>query len=158
MSHSTPATTAMRRAGKPFELLEYEYDASAASIGLAAAAALGLPAAQVFKTLMVTSGDEALIAVVPSDHELDLKALAHAAGKKSVKMMPVPDAERLSGYKVGGISPLGQKKRLRTVFDQSALAHPFIIVNGGQRGLQIKAAPADLIAATAATVAAIATA
>ncbi|MFD2232737.1 Cys-tRNA(Pro) deacylase [Phaeospirillum tilakii] len=157
MSRATPATAAMQRAGKPFELLSYEYDPDAASIGLAAAAALGLPAAQVFKTLMVTAGDEALIAVVPSDHELDLKALAHAAGKKAIRMMPVPEAERLSGYKVGGISPLGQKKRLRTLFDQSALDHLFIVVNGGQRGLQIKAAPADLIAATQATVAVIAT-
>lgn len=157
MSRSTPATTALHRAGKPFELLEYEYESGAASIGLAAAAALGLPAAQVFKTLMVTAGDEALIAVVPSDHELDLKALAHAAGKKAVRMMPGAEAERLSGYKIGGISPLGQKKRLRTLFDQSALDYPFIVVNGGQRGLQIKAAPSDLIEATAALVAAIAT-
>jgi Cys-tRNA(Pro)/Cys-tRNA(Cys) deacylase len=157
MSKRTPATTAMDRAKKPYELLEYEYDPNAASIGLQAAEAMGLPASQVFKTLMVTAGDEALIGVVPSDRELNLKALAHAAGKKSVSMMKVPDAERLSGYKVGGISPLGQKKRIRTFIDASALEFPFIVVNGGQRGLQIKAKPQDLIEATGAATAAIAT-
>jgi Cys-tRNA(Pro)/Cys-tRNA(Cys) deacylase len=157
MAKKTPATAAMDKAKKPYEVLEYEYDPDAASIGLQAAEAMGLPPHQVFKTLMTTTGDEPLIAVVPSDRELNLKALAHAAGKKSVAMMKVPDAERLSGFKVGGISPLGQKKRIRTFFDESALALPFIVVNGGQRGLQIKAKPQDLIEATAATTAAIAT-
>lgn len=157
MSRKTPATTAMDRAKKTYELLEYQYDPDASSIGLHAAQSMGLPPSQVFKTLMTTAGDEALIAVVPSDHELNLKALAHAAGKKSVAMMKIPDAERLSGYKVGGVSPLGQKKRLRTFFDASALTLPFIVVNGGQRGLQIKATAADLIEATGAMVADIAT-
>lgn len=157
MSRKTPATTAMDRAKKPYELLEYQYDPDAPSIGLHAAQSMGLPPSQVFKTLMTTAGDEALIAVVPSDHELNLKALAHAAGKKSVAMMKIPDAERLSGYKVGGVSPLGQKKRLRTFFDASALTLPFIVVNGGQRGLQIKATAVDLIEATGAMVADIAT-
>ncbi|NFV81985.1 Cys-tRNA(Pro) deacylase [Magnetospirillum aberrantis] len=157
MSRKTPATTAMDRAKKPYELLEYQYDPDASSIGLHAAQSMGLPPSLVFKTLMTTAGDEALIAVVPSDHELNLKALAHAAGKKSVAMMKIPDAERLSGYKVGGVSPLGQKKRLRTFFDASALTLPFIVVNGGQRGLQIKATAADLIEATGAMVADIAT-
>lgn len=157
MSRKTPATTAMDRAKKPYELLEYQYDPDAPSIGLHAAQSMGLPPSQVFKTLMITAGDEALIAVVPSDHELNLKALAHAAGKKSVAMMKIPDAERLSGYKVGGVSPLGQKKRLRTFFDASALTLPFIVVNGGQRGLQIKATAVDLIEATEAMVADIAT-
>ncbi|MBC7951066.1 MAG: Cys-tRNA(Pro) deacylase [Rhodospirillaceae bacterium] len=157
MSKRTPATTAMEKAGKPFELLEYVYDPDAASIGLHAAQSMGLPPSQVFKTLMVTAGDEPLIAVVPSDRELNLKALAVAAGKKSVQMMKVPDAERLSGYKVGGISPLGQKKRIRTFFDDSALALDFIVVNGGQRGLQIKAAAADLMEATGGAAAGIAT-
>lgn len=157
MSKRTPATGAMDKAKKPYELLEYTYDPDVESIGLHAARSMGLPPSQVFKTLMTTAGDEALIAVVPSDRELNLKALAHVAGKKSVHMMKVPDAERLSGFKVGGISPLGQKKRLRTFFDESALSFPFIVVNGGQRGLQIKASPQDLIAATDATSADIAT-
>jgi len=157
MGKRTPATTALDKAAKPYRLLEYAYDPDAASIGLHAAEAMGLPPSQVFKTLMVVAGDEPLVAVVPSDRELNLKALAEAAGRKSVAMMKVPDAERLSGYKVGGISPLGQKKRLRTFFDASAEALDFIVVNGGQRGLQIKAAPADLIAATGGVVAPIAT-
>ncbi len=158
MGKKTPATAAMDRAKKPYQLLEYDYDPTAPSIGLQAAQAMGLPAHQVFKTLMTIAGDEPLIAVVPSDRELNLKALAHAAGKKAAAMMKVPDAERLSGFKVGGISPLGQKKRIRTFFDASALAQPFIVVNGGQRGLQIKAAPQDLIDATGAVAAEIATA
>lgn len=157
MGKRTPATTAMEKSGRHFELLEYEYDPDAPSIGLHAAASMGLPPSQVFKTLMTTAGDEPLIAIIPSDRELNLKALAHAADKKSVQMMKVPDAERLSGYKVGGISPLGQKKRIRTFFDASALTFPFIVVNGGQRGLQIKAAPQDLLDATGGSAAPLAT-
>lgn len=153
MAKKTPATLAMDRAQKPYELLEYAYDPDVASIGLHAAQSLGLPPSQVFKTLMTTAGDEALIAVVPSDRELTLKALAQAAGKKAVSMMKGPEAERLSGYRIGGISPLGQKKRLRTFFDASALSFPFIVINGGQRGLQIKAAPQDLLDATGAVTA-----
>lgn len=156
MARRTPATTAMDKAGKPYELLEYSYDSEAASIGRQAAEAMGLPESQVFKTLMVNAGDEALVAVVPSDRELNLKALAAAAGKKSVAMMKPADAERLTGYKIGGISPLGQKKRLRTFIDASAMDLPFIVVNGGQRGLQIKAAPGNLVSATGAVVAAVA--
>ncbi|MGE4278647.1 MAG: Cys-tRNA(Pro) deacylase [Magnetospirillum sp.] len=157
MAKKTPATMAMDKSGKPYELLEYDYDPNAPSIGLQAAQAMGLPPSQVFKTLMTLAGDEALVAVVPSDHELNLKALAQAAGKKSAAMMKGPDAERVTGYKIGGISPLGQKKRLRTFLDQSALGFDFIVVNGGQRGLQIKAAALDLMAATSATAAKIAT-
>ncbi|HVI49928.1 MAG TPA: Cys-tRNA(Pro) deacylase [Candidatus Sulfotelmatobacter sp.] len=156
MGKSTRATLSMEKSGKPFSLLEYEYDPDAPSIGLHAAQSMGLPASQVFKTLMVLAGDEVCLAVVPSDHELNLKALAAAAGKKSAAMVKPADAERISGYKIGGISPLGQKKALRTFFDKSALAFAFIVVNGGQRGLQIKAAPADLIAATRGSAAAIA--
>lgn len=157
MGKSTRATQAMEKAGKPFELLEYDYDPDAASIGLHAAQSMGLPASQVFKSLMVMAGDEVCIAVVPSDHELNLKALAAAAGKKSAAMVKPADAERISGYKIGGISPLGQKKPLRTFFDESALALPFIVINGGQRGLQIKATAADLLAATKGLAVAIAT-
>ncbi|MBI2242146.1 MAG: Cys-tRNA(Pro) deacylase [Magnetospirillum gryphiswaldense] len=157
MAKKTPATTAMEKSGKPFELLEYDYDPDAQSIGLQAAEAMGLPPSQVFKTLMALAGDEAVVAIVPSDRELNLKALAQAAGKKSAAMMKGPDAERVTGYKIGGISPLGQKKRLRTFLDDSALGFDFIVVNGGQRGLQIKAAPADLATATGAITASIAT-
>lgn len=155
MSNQTPATRAMAASGHPFELLHYDYDANAASIGLHAAQSLGLPPAQVFKTLMVMAGTEAVIAVLPSDHELSLKALAAAAGTKAAALMAKPDAERISGYKIGGVSPLGQRKRLRVFIDASAGTLDFIVVNGGQRGLQIKAAPAALIAATNAIVAAL---
>ena len=157
MARQTPATRAMERAGKPFTLLEYTYDPDADSIGLFAARALGLPPSQVFKTLMTLAGGEALVAVLPSDRDLNLKALAQTAGRKTAAMMPVPDAERLSGYKVGGISPLGQKKRLRCFVESSALTLPFVVVNGGQRGLQIQVAPADLVEVLGATVADIAT-
>jgi Cys-tRNA(Pro)/Cys-tRNA(Cys) deacylase len=156
MARKTPATAAMDKAGKPYQLLEYRYDPDAPSIGLQAAEAMGLPPHQVFKTLMVLAGDEPVVAVVPSDAELNLKALAAAAGRKSASMMKPPEAERLTGYHVGGISPLGQKKRLRCFMDDSALALEFMVVNGGQRGLQIKAAPADLVTALSATVAALA--
>lgn len=157
MAKKTPATMAMDKSGKPYEVLEYEYDPDAQSIGLQAAQAMGLPPSQVFKTLMTLAGDEAVVAIVPSDRELNLKALAAAAGKKSAAMMKGPDAERVTGYKIGGISPLGQKKRLRTFLDDSALGFDFIVVNGGQRGLQIKASPADLMAAIGATNAKLAT-
>lgn len=155
MSRKTPATQAMTLAQKPFELLEYDYDPDAASIGLQAAQAMGLPAHQVFKTLMVSDGTRPVVAVVPSDKELSLKALAAAAGVKSLAMMKPADAERVTGYKVGGISPLGQKKRAPVFVDASALDLDFMVVNGGQRGLQIKAKPADLIAALGAKTAAI---
>ena len=156
MSKRTPATMALEKAGKRFELLTYEYDPDAPSIGLQAAEALGLEPSVVFKTLMVVAGDEPCIGIIPSDQELSLKALASAAGKKSAVMMRPADAERISGYHVGGISPLGQKKRLRCFLDASAMALPFLVVTGGQRGLQIKVAPADLVAATSAVVAALA--
>ncbi len=156
MSKATRATQAMDKSGKPYELLDYDYDPNAASIGLQAAEAMGLPPAQVFKTLMVQAGPETCLAVVPSDRELSMKALAAAAGQKHAAMVKPADAERLSGYKIGGISPLGQKKRLRTFLDASAQALPFLVINGGQRGLQIKLAPGDLVAATGAVYAALA--
>ncbi|OIQ90865.1 Cys-tRNA(Pro)/Cys-tRNA(Cys) deacylase YbaK [mine drainage metagenome] len=158
MSKATRATQVMEKSGKPYDLLEYDYDPDAASIGLQAAQAMGLPPAQVFKTLMVQAGTEVCLAVLPSDRELSMKALAAAAGQKHAAMVKPADAERLSGYKIGGISPLGQKKRLRTFLDASAQTLPFLVINGGQRGLQIKLAPNDLIAVAQAAYAAIATA
>lgn len=158
MAKKTRATMALEKAKKPFEVLEYDYDPDADSIGLHAAASLGLPPSVVFKTLMVTAGDEVCVAVLPSDHELNLKALAAAAGKKSAAMVKPHDAERISGYHIGGISPLGQKKPLRCFIDDSALALDFMVVNGGQRGVQVRLAPADLIAALGAVTARLATA
>lgn len=155
MAKQTKATQALDRLGKPYELLEYDYDSGAESIGLAAAAAMGLPPSSVFKTLMVTLGAEVVVAVIPSDHELSMKALAHLAGAKSAAMVKPAEAERISGYHVGGISPLGQKKRLRCFLDDSALSLDFVVVNGGRRGLQIKIAPAELVLALEARTAAL---
>lgn len=150
MAKGTRATLALERAGTPFELLEYDYDPDAPSIGLQAAQAMGLSPHMVFKTLMVMAGDEVCVALLPSDRELSLKALAAVAGKKSAALLKPADAERISGYHIGGISPLGQKKKLRCFVDESALSLPFMVINGGQRGLQIRAAPTSLITALAA--------
>ena len=152
MSKRTPATMALDKAKVAFEILEYRYDPDVDSIGLHTAQAMGLSPSVVFKTLMVSASDEVCLAVVPSDRELNLKALAAAAGKKSAAMIKPADAERISGYHVGGISPLGQKKRLRCFIDASATTLPFMVLNGGQRGLQVKLAPSDLVAALSAVV------
>jgi Cys-tRNA(Pro)/Cys-tRNA(Cys) deacylase len=149
----TPAIRALERAGVPFELLEYDYDPAADAIGLQAAQALRRAPATVFKTLVVAlDQDELASAVIPSDARLDLKAIAAAAGAKRAELADPKRAERTTGYVVGGISPFGQKKRLRCFVDASATALGEMVVNGGRRGLQIALAPADLIAALAAAV------
>ena len=155
-SKVTPATRAAAAAGIPFRVLEYAYDPDADAVGLQAAEALGLPPARVFKTLVaLLEGGEMVCAAIPSDARLSLKALAAAAGAKSAEMAPPAKAERATGYVVGGISPFGQKKRLRCFLDASALAQPEIVVNGGRRGLQILLAPADAAQALGATVVAL---
>ncbi len=155
-SRVTPATRAAEAAGIPFRLLEYDYDPDADAIGLHAAASLGMDPALVFKTLVVVlDSGEMVCAAIPSAARLGLKALAAAAGARRAEMAPPAKAERATGYVVGGISPFGQKKRLRCFLDASALAHPEIVVNGGRRGLQILLAPADAVKALGATVAAI---
>src|SRR5690349_22034464 len=134
----TPAVDRIARAGVRFRLLEYEYDPGADSIGLQAAAALGLPASAVFKTLVVAlDTGELVCAVIPSDARLDLKAIATAAGTRRAELADPKKAERTTGYVVGGISPLGQRKALRTYVDSSASALDEMVVNGGRRGLQI---------------------
>jgi Cys-tRNA(Pro)/Cys-tRNA(Cys) deacylase len=153
-TRSTPAIQAAKTAGLAFRLLEYDYDPAAASVGLQAAAALGLPAATVFKTLVVAlDGREFVCAVIPADARLDLKALAAAAGGKRAELADPARAERSTGYVVGGISPLGQRRRLRTFVDASAAGLDEMVVNGGRRGLQIALRPADLIATVRAVVA-----
>jgi Cys-tRNA(Pro)/Cys-tRNA(Cys) deacylase len=152
----TQAVRAMEQAGLAFKLLEYDYDPDADAIGLQAAEALGRDPATVFKTLIVAlDGGELVCAVIASDARLDLKAIAAAAGAKKAELADPKKAERSTGYVVGGISPLGQRKRLRTFLDASAPALDEIIVNGGRRGLQIVLKPADLIRATAASVVAL---
>ncbi len=149
----TPAVRAAEAAGLSFRLLEYSYDPSAEAIGLAAAAALGLPPERVFKTLIaVLDGTEMVCVVVPSAARLSVKALAAAAGAKRAEMADPARAEQATGYVVGGISPLGQKRRLRCFLDASAEAQPEIVVNGGRRGLQIATGPAALARALGATI------
>lgn len=144
-SKGTPAVNAAKAAGIEFRLLEYEYDSSADAIGLHAAESLGLDPAIVYKTLVAQLDTKALVcAVIPVAARLDLKALAAAAGAKKADMADVAAAERSSGYMVGGISPLGQRKALRTFVDSSAESLPEMVVNGGRRGLQIVLKPADL--------------
>jgi Cys-tRNA(Pro)/Cys-tRNA(Cys) deacylase len=154
MAKGTPATVAAAKAGVPFELFEYEYDPDADSVGLAAAEALGEPPSRVFKTLLIEADGKPICAVLASDSEVSMKRVAAAAGAKTAKMMPVVQAERLTGYKVGGISPFGQRKPLPTLIEESATGETTIFVNGGRRGLQMKLTPADLVRALGATIAA----
>ena len=145
MAKGTPATVALQKAGVAFTLHEYDYDPNAARIGMQAAGALGVDPARLLKTLMAKAAGAVVCVLVPSDAEVSLKKLAAVAGAKDAAMLPPAEAERITGYHVGGISPFGQKKRVRVFIAQSALAHDTIIVNGGRRGLQIELRPADLV-------------
>ena len=145
MAKGTPTTVALMQAGVAYKLHEYDYDPNAARIGLQAAEALGVLPARLLKTLIAKAGNATVCVLVPSDQEVSLKKLAAAAGAKDAAMLPPGEAERITGYHVGGLSPFGQKKRSRVFIAASALAHPSIIVNGGRRGLQIELAPGDLV-------------
>lgn len=147
MSKTTPATQALIKAGINFTLAHYEYDPNAERVGLQAAEAMGVSPGEVFKTLMAELDGKPICAIVPSDEEVNMKKLAAALGGKSAHMMKPVDAERLTGYKVGGISPLGQRKLVPTALDEMAQLYDEIFLNGGQRGLQIRIKPADLITA-----------
>jgi len=151
----TTATVALQRAGIRFTVHEYAHDPRHESYGREASEALGVPPDRVFKTL-IASVDGGLVAgVVPVEGQLDLKALAAAAGGKRAVMAEVGLAERATGYVAGGISPVGQRKRLPVVLDASALAHRTVFCSAGRRGLEIELAPADLVRAANATVASI---
>lgn len=152
----TPATVALTRAGVAFTTHTYEHDPSAASYGLEAAEVLGLDPAAVLKTLLADVDGRLVVGIVPVDRQLDLKALAAAAGGKKATMADPAVAERATGYVVGGISPLGQKRAHPTVLDESALAHETVYVSGGRRGLDLGVAPGDLVRLTGATTAPIA--
>ena len=134
---------ALRKLGIAFKLHTYVYDSSAESIGLQAAEALGVEPNRMLKTLMAELDGKPVCAVVPSDSEVSMKKLAAAMDAKAAKMMQPSDAERITGYHVGGISPFGQKKKVPVAFDQAALTHTTVFVNGGQRGLQIEIDPND---------------
>jgi Cys-tRNA(Pro)/Cys-tRNA(Cys) deacylase len=147
----TPATVALTRAGVPFTEHTYDHDPAAASYGLEAAEALGLEPATVFKTLLAVVDGDLVVGIVPVTGQLDLKALAATVGGKKASMADPTVAERVTGYVVGGISPLGQKRRLRTVLDISADDHEVVYVSGGRRGLDLGLAPDDLARLTGAT-------
>jgi Cys-tRNA(Pro)/Cys-tRNA(Cys) deacylase len=139
----------------PFTEHAYVHDAGAASYGLEAATALGLAPEQVLKTLMVTVDGQLVVGIVPVSGQLDLKAVAAAVGGKRATMADPTDAERATGYVVGGISPIGQRRSHRTVLDDSALSFDTVYVSGGRRGLDLGLSPGDLVRVTGATVAAI---
>ena len=131
----------LKRAGLAFSVHSYDYDPDADSIGMQAAQALGEAPERVLKTLMAAVDGKPVCVIVPSDREVSMKKLAAAFGGKSAQMMKPADAERLTGYKVGGISPFGQKRRAPTAIEASALAHDLVFINAGQRGLQVRLAP-----------------
>lgn len=143
----TPATRAARQAGVEHALHDYRHDPSADSYALEAATALGIDPGRVFKTLVVDRDGTFTVCIVPASDQLDLRAL----GKRAA-MADTERAERVTGYVAGGISPLGQRKRLPTLIDESALAHETVFVSAGRRGLEIELAPADLVALTGAEV------
>ena len=154
--NGTQAIVAAERAGIRFAVHEYVHDPRAESYGLEAADALGVDPERVLKTLLVAVDGRLIVAIVPVVAQLDLKAVAAAAGGRKAELAKPADAERATGYVVGGISPLGQKQRLPTFVDASAEAFATVHVSAGRRGLEIELAPTDLVALTAATVAAIA--
>ncbi len=143
MSRSTRATKALELAGVEFSVHAYDYDPDADSIGLQAAEALGEPPARVLKSLMALVDGKPVCVVVPSDREVSMKKLAAAFGGKSAQMMKPADAERITGYKVGGISPFGQMKPPKVAIEEQAMVQEFVFINGGQRGLQVRLNPGD---------------
>ena len=154
----TPATVALTAAGIPFTEHAYTHDPANTNFGLEAASALGLDPDRVFKTLLADIDGELVVAIVPVTGKVDLKRLASAVGGKRAAMADPAVAERRTGYVVGGISPIGQKTAHRTVLDETAELWDTVYVSGGRRGFDIELAPADLVRATAAVIADIATA
>lgn len=146
MSTATPATRALAAAKVSFRVIDYDYVAGQDKIGLHAAEAIGIAPDRVLKTLMVEVDGKPACAVIPSDRSLSMKRVAAAFGGKSAQMMPPDKAERLTGFHTGGISPFGQKRPVPTAFEESALAAPEIVLNGGKRGMMVALAPADALA------------
>lgn len=148
---ATPAVQVLQRAGVAHTLHPYEHDPRTESYGVEAAEALGVDPARVFKTLMADVDGRLVVAVVPVSGRLDLKALARATGGRKAAMAEPAAAQRATGYVVGGISPLGQKRAHPTVVDASALDHATVLVSAGRRGLDLELDPRDLVALTSAT-------
>ena len=155
MSKKTRATEMLGKKRVAFSVHTYDYDPNADRIGLQAADALGEPPQRVLKTLMALVDGKPVCVVVPSDREVSMKKLAAALGGKSAQMMKPADAERTSGYSVGGISPFGQKRAVPTVIEEQALVHEFVFINGGQRGLQVRLDPKLALKALGAKAAAV---
>jgi Cys-tRNA(Pro)/Cys-tRNA(Cys) deacylase len=154
----TPATQQLKQKKIPFEVLQYDHDANATSFGLEAVEKLSLEAQQVFKTLVVCCDtDQLAVAIVPVNLKLNLKAIAKELKVKKVKMADAKRVEATTGYVLGGVSPLGQKKRLPTVIDSTAETLELMYVSGGKRGLEIALAPKDLKKLSQASFAAIST-
>jgi len=145
MAKATPATVALQKAGVTFVLHEYDYDPDAGRIGMQAAEALGIEPARLLKTLMARAGDTVACVLAPSDREVNLKKLAQAAGARNAAMLGAAEAERVTGYHVGGISPFGQKKRVPVYLERAALGFEWLVVNGGRRGLQVELKADDLL-------------
>ncbi|MGD9996597.1 MAG: Cys-tRNA(Pro) deacylase [Ilumatobacteraceae bacterium] len=165
MAAGTPAMVELDRAGVAYSAHEFRHDGATRGFGLAAAEAIGVDPDRVFKTLLAQAtfgpgapggGAATVVGIVPVSAQLSLKELAAAVGAKRAEMCPPDAAERITGYVVGGISPFGQKKRLRTVIDETSELSDTIFVSGGRRGLDLELAPADLIAVLDAVVAPIA--
>jgi len=145
MSKTTRATQALSQNKITFSTVTYDYDPGADRIGLQAAEAIGEPPHRVLKTLMAELDGKPLCVVVPSDKEVSMKKLALAFGGKSAQMMKPAEAERITGYHVGGISPFGQKKKVPTAVEQQAMTEAYVYINGGQRGLQVRLSPQDAV-------------
>jgi Cys-tRNA(Pro)/Cys-tRNA(Cys) deacylase len=141
----TPAIIAARKAGVPHQIHEYVHESGSDSYGEEAAEKMGVPAAQVFKTLVVSlDGKELAVGIVPVSSMLAMKMIARAGGARKATMAAPADVERSTGYVLGGVSPLGQKKKLKTYIDTSAADFSAVYVSAGRRGLEIELAPADL--------------
>jgi Cys-tRNA(Pro)/Cys-tRNA(Cys) deacylase len=153
MSKVTRATKMLEQAGIVFTVHSYNYDPAASRIGLQAAEALGEEPGRVLKTLMALVDGKPVCVIVASDREVSMKRLAAAFGGKKAEMMKPADAERITGYKTGGISPFGQTRKIPAVMEEQALAQGLVYVNGGQRGLQVRLKAQDLVSALNAIVA-----
>lgn len=152
----TPATVMLASSAIDFTLHPYDHDPRVASYGLEAAEVLGVDAGRVYKTLVADLDSELVVGIVPVTALLDLKALAHALGGKKAQLADPAIAQRATGYVVGGISPIGQRRRHRTVLDASADGWATVYVSGGRRGLDIELTPDALVAVTDAVTATIA--
>lgn len=152
MSKSTRATQALAKAGISFSTRQYAYETGAEKIGLQAAMAIGEVPSRVLKTLMVEVDGKPACTVIPSDGTLSMKRVAAAFGGKTARMLPPAEAEKVTGYHVGGISPFGTRKKVPVAIEETVFGEPYVIINGGQRGVMVQLAPGDAERALAAVI------